>query len=405
MKTQFPGYFSLTKQSISKLWDDGVFIFDANILLGLYRYSDATRKEFFSTLFAIKDRCWLPHQAVKEYFDNRLNVISKQEEAYADIVKSMDDMENKFKNAHQHPFLSPRILDRLCKDFEIARTELQKSQSFHTDRINKDDILAEIEKIFCDRVGSPFVDDELSKILVEGEDRYKRSVPPGFRDGRKDDPSDPTRKYGDLILWKQILKKVHTDKVSVIFVCDDRKDDWWLQFKGKTLGPRPELVKEFVGIGGTDFHIYSSDRFLEFAGEHFNRTVSKVAVSEMRELKRFDEERRKRVLDVYKRRREYDLDADKLQAEQLELMQHLQQTEIERTMLEQSSKALIEKIKSTNTHLQSSSDFNQLKEVSARMADIDHRLQMLHERLKMLVMQRQSIQLGLFEESNNIVNS
>ncbi len=151
MKTQFPGYFSLTKARISKLWNEGLFVFDTNILLGLYRYSDATRKEFFSTLDTIKDRCWLPHQAVKEYFDNRLSVIGKQEDAYADIIKSMDDIEQKLKNSHQHPFLSEKALERLCKDFDVTRSELQKSKSFHTDRINNDDVLTEIEKIWHNR--------------------------------------------------------------------------------------------------------------------------------------------------------------------------------------------------------------------------------------------------------------
>ncbi len=211
MKNQFPGYFSLPGARVKRLWDEGIFVFDANILLGLYRYSDSTRKEFFSTLDAIKNRCWLPHQAAKEYFNNRLTVIGKQEDAYADMIKLMNDIEQKFKNSHQHPFLSPRVLDRLCRDLEIARQELERSKSFHTTRINSDDVLTEIEKIFRDRVGTDYDEREMSILITEGEERYSKSIPPGFRDGKKDDSTDPTRKYGDFILWKQILAKATSE--------------------------------------------------------------------------------------------------------------------------------------------------------------------------------------------------
>lgn len=388
MKTQFPGYFSLPKAQIKKLWDEGLFVFDANILLGLYRYSDATRKEFFATLDTIKERCWLPHQAVKEYFDNRLSVIGKQEEAYLEIVKSMDDIENKFKSSHQHPFLSAKVLDRLCKDFEIARDELEKSKSFHTSRITDDDVLAEIERIFRDRIGLPYSVDELSAILAEGEERYKKNIPPGFRDGKKDDSSDSTRKFGDLILWKQILDKAKTGQHGVIFVCDDRKDDWWLQFKGKTLGPRPELIKEFIGMANTNLHIYSSDRFLEFAGEHFERKVSEGAVTEMRELKRFDEDKRRHMIELQRRRSEFEARSARLEAERQDLGNALNHLEIERSVMEHSRQSLARKVHSEDPAALSQIDFDRLQEFAARSAEMDHRIRDIRDRLKMLDMEQ-----------------
>ena len=388
MKNQFPGYFSLPKAQIKKLWDEGLFVFDANILLGLYRYSDATRKEFFATLDAVKERCWIPHQAAKEYFDNRLSVIGKQEEAYVDIVKSMDDIENKFKSSHQHPFLSPKVLDRICKDFEIARDELEKSKSFHTSRITDDDVLAEIERIFRDRIGLPYSDKDLSSILVEGEERYKKNIPPGFRDGKKDDSADSTRRFGDLILWKQILDKAKADKQGVIFVCDDRKDDWWLQFKGKTLGPRPELIKEFIGMAGTNLHIYSSDRFLEFAGEHFERKVSEVAVTEMRELKRFDEEKRRHMIELHKRRMEFEARAARIDAERQDLGNALKHLEIERSMMEHSRQNLARKVHLEDPAALTQIDFERLEEFAARSAEMDHRMRELRDRLQMLDMEQ-----------------
>ena len=53
------------------------------------------------------------------------------------------------------------------------------------------------------------------------------------------------KKYGDFIIWKQLIEHAIDTKKNVIFVTDDEKEDWWEEFNGKTIGPRPELSKEF----------------------------------------------------------------------------------------------------------------------------------------------------------------
>lgn len=376
MKDQFPGYFPLPKERIKRLWDKAIFVFDANILLGLYRYSDATRKEFFSTLATIKDRCWLPHQAVKEYFDNRLNVIGKQEDSYAEMMKAIDDIEQKFKMAHQHPFLSAGSLKQLCANFEVVRKELGKSKKFHTDRVSNDDVLNQIEAIFSGKIGLPYSDVELVEILKEGEDRYKKSIPPGFRDAKKDDAFDATRKFGDLILWKQILRKASVDKVGIVFVCDDRKDDWWLQFKGKTLGARPELVKEFRCLAGTDLHMYSSDRFLEFAGEHFNRAVSEIAVSEMRDFKRFDEERNRSFEDARRQGINEALSLNSVRSNEAELMRmpELASLEDRLSSLRSIHNYFSDMLRSKNPRTISESDIIRLQDYSNSIKELEGKI-------------------------------
>ncbi|MEL6919290.1 MAG: PIN-like domain-containing protein, partial [Bacteroidota bacterium] len=54
MKSKFPGYFKLTEEEINQLWEKALFVFDANILLNLYRYSNETRDDFFKILEKIK---------------------------------------------------------------------------------------------------------------------------------------------------------------------------------------------------------------------------------------------------------------------------------------------------------------------------------------------------------------
>ena len=58
----------------------------------------------------------------------------------------------------------------------------------------------------------------------EAKKRYERKTPPGFMDC---DSKDDIRRYGDAILWFQVLDKAKSAKRDVILVTDDRKTDWW----------------------------------------------------------------------------------------------------------------------------------------------------------------------------------
>ena len=42
MKKLFRGYYGLTKGEFSRLWEKALLVMDANVLLNLYDYSDAT---------------------------------------------------------------------------------------------------------------------------------------------------------------------------------------------------------------------------------------------------------------------------------------------------------------------------------------------------------------------------
>src|SRR5205807_1363558 len=102
-------------------------------------------------------------------------------------------------------------------------------------------------------------------IRKEGEDRYAKKIPPGFEDAKK--ASEGGDKFGDLIIWKEMIEKAKTDQRPIIFVTDDGKSDWWYVHHGKKVGPHPELVEEFLGTTGQQFHIYELLQFLRYAVE------------------------------------------------------------------------------------------------------------------------------------------
>lgn len=300
MKDSFPGHFPPTKRDINRLWETCLFTVDANILLNLYRYSDSTRKEVLQVLKAIKDRIWLPHRAAQEYFNNRLAVIAQQEKAYEEAIKTIQTLQGDLSNARQHPFLSDKLMQKLSVVLEEVVAELEGNKGVHANRTQADEIQEAIGNLFSGRVGAPYSDEHLEKLCKEGEDRYARKVPPGYKDDGKDEPSSPVlskyRKYGDLIIWRQIIDKANEVKKGVIFVNDDKKDDWYLIFRGKTLGPRPELISEFLHESGQSFYMYQADRFLEYAADHLKQAITPASVDEIRDLRRQDLARRNRLL-------------------------------------------------------------------------------------------------------------
>jgi len=293
MKSKFPGYFKLSENDINKLWDNALFTFDANILLNFYRYSDETREEFIKILEKLKERIWIPHQSAQEFFDNRLSVISQQEKAYEDAISSIDSMEKEFKNSRQHPFIPQKLLKKFSELSKEICENLNSSKDFHNKRISEDDILDKVESLFDNKVGNEFSEEELKALFKEGEYRFANKIPPGFKDSnKKDDTEANSKKFGDLIVWKQTINKSKELKQAVILVTDDRKEDWWVRFKGKTISPRPELIKEFKLETQESFYMYQSDRFLEFARDYLNEHIDQKVIEEIRELRRLDERNR-----------------------------------------------------------------------------------------------------------------
>ncbi|MGP9772252.1 PIN-like domain-containing protein [Halomonas citrativorans] len=292
MKDLFPGHFKESEKNLKQVWDSCIFVFDANILLNFYRYSDSARREFLQLLQKIQERVWLPHRAAEEYLNNRLSVIDQQERSYDETAKAINSLRSDLDNARQHPFVSQQTMNQVNKVFDLLCNELSENKGIHTKRISNDEIKESISSIFENNVGQPYSREDLENLIVDGEERYKQKIPPGFKDGIKSGDSDvfteKCRKYGDLIVWNQVIDKSIEAKKGIVLVTDDKKEDWWEKFKGKTIGPRPELVKEFKDRAENTFHMYQADRFLELARENLNEQVSDEIVEEIREVRRRD---------------------------------------------------------------------------------------------------------------------
>ena len=152
------------------------------------------------------------------------------------------------------------------------RTRMGEAQAKHpTEALAA--VVERITKIFDARVGEKPKPEQLAAIRKEGEDRYAKKIPPGYRDAKKD-PSEGD-KFGDLIIWKALIDKATGEKRPVIFISsNDVKEDWWHIHRGRKLGPRPELVEEFKTQTGQDFHIYELPYFLRVSAKRHNEISS-----------------------------------------------------------------------------------------------------------------------------------
>jgi hypothetical protein len=286
MRKLFPGYFTPTEQEFTELWREATFAFDANVLLGLYRLTAESRQVFFDVLQRLGDRIFLPNQAAYEYLRNRLGAISARSRSHegvkADAAKFVESVKAKVEE-HSLP-KSKEILEAARqaeeKIAEIVDAALKKEPDF----FRSDDLLEKLTSLFEGKTGQPYEASKLNELCKNATERYLRKIPPGYKDDKKGDPD----KFGDAIIWFQLLDVANLSKKPLVFITRDAKEDWWLQHNGETIGPRPELGQEMKQTAGVQFYMYTTPRFLEFAQQFFDLKPepTKKATTEIKEIEK-----------------------------------------------------------------------------------------------------------------------
>ena len=294
MKNKFSEYYQLSESEIKKHWENDYFSFDANVLLNLYRYTPRTRDAFFNLLEKIKERIWISYQATYEYQNNRLVVINAQKEAYQEIrntlQKKKNEIEAKLNEFKKHPYLQASDLNSQIESaFESISRDLDQLEKRHPDYLAEDPIFDRLTDLLDGRIGEDLEQSLLEQLYKEGKNRYEQKIPPGYMDFSEKKSQGNRSLYGDLIVWKQVINKAKEDNQSVIFVTDDLKEDWWHKFKGKTIGARPELIREFRDETQQQINIYQADRFLEYANKNLEQNTIQDVIDEVREVRLADE--------------------------------------------------------------------------------------------------------------------
>lgn len=306
MKDFFKGFYKIDSDSFDEFWKSCIFIFDTNVLLNLYRYHNSTSSSLLNVLEKLGGRVWIPYHVGLEFQRNRLSVIDEQKKRYKEVrsivndsIKRMEDQFDKLQLRKRHSYIDtdPFMENLKGKADEFFKT-LSDLEEESISISSTDPIREKLDEVLQSRVGPPPSQKQVDSWQAEGENRYSAGIPPGFEDAGKDSGDSGVfsyggvlykRKFGDLIVWKQIEEYCEKKKIKdLVFVTDDSKSDWMLKVGGKTVGVRPELVDEIERTSGVArFHIYSTDEFLNYANEYLDADIDESSIEEVRDTSRF----------------------------------------------------------------------------------------------------------------------
>lgn len=279
MREAIREYIDLSQAEKSELWKNATFVFDTNVFLNLYRYTKKTRDIMFKAFSSFKDRIWMPNHVAHEIMKNRCGIIHETNERYDVVTREMES-----------------FLHKCCQELRLTSKdeeyiELQKYISEWIKKNEKknnlvesffdDAILEHLLTVFDGKVGTAFSGEELLEIKKDGEIRFAKGIPPGYKDAKKKKDDVDNNAYGDLIVWKEILNYSKKEAKNIIYVTNDKKDDWWYSVGGKTVGPRVELRKEFEIFTGQRFHMYTMASFISLFDEESEIKVEKATINEI----------------------------------------------------------------------------------------------------------------------------
>lgn len=304
MRSTYTGFYSTSDEVLKEIWeaDSTLFVFDTNCLLNLYRCEDHTREEILKVMNAVSSRTWIPFQVGFEYQRNRRTVIA---ESIASLRKIQEGLHRIYNdNILSHGSVKKHLYNSLNNEVTALQLQLKEPiEAFINEKITPriesklrisehDFIRDQIDSIINNNVGPIPTQQFIDEINKEGESRYEKKIPPGFKDAPKKDISFFSGvhfqdKFGDLYLWKEIINKAKADNIkNVVFICDDTKEDWWYVYSGETHGPLEALKTEICKESSIEnFKLISQSTFLLDAKTYLkNINVSDESLKEVEGL-------------------------------------------------------------------------------------------------------------------------
>lgn len=293
MHHAFSEYYRPTEDEFRLLWDTAEIAFDTNVLLDLYRFSIYFRTDMLEVLGQVSERIWLPHQVAFEYQERRLGVLDEERQAYSDVKKQLANSKaSALKSFTQRP--RNLMLDQeeaksvVGKAYELILAYVEEQEKAHPDLNgdgapgDHDEVRDALDRLFEGKVGQPFSRERRLEIETDGTDRYRNEIPPGFSDDTKKGSS----KFGDLLIWNQLMDRSRSTGKPLLFITNDDKEDWWLQVNNKSVLPHPKLVQEFKRETNQSFYMYRAPVFLLRAKDHLAASISPESVLEIEAYER-----------------------------------------------------------------------------------------------------------------------
>ncbi|MFI0961016.1 PIN-like domain-containing protein [Streptomyces sp. NPDC021080] len=291
-------YRTPVSSDYERLFQVGLIALDTNVLLNLYRSNERTRKDTFAVLDRLRDRLWVPHQVLVEFWRNRAlpsvrgHHHSKAQEVSASLNKASrsvhDALDRWMKDVHLSS--DEEVRRRIDSSRSTLNGTLEKLKSLIQEQAQKDavggtavthgdPILRELEGLLQGRIGEPLSVEEFGKAVREAQSRADSEIPPGYADFQS---KSPEQAAGDYILWKQLLDEVEKRKQDVLMVTGDVKEDWWVRRDGEVPArPRKELGMELRQRAGVSLFMMTPSQLLAEANEILGLKVDKRSVIDL----------------------------------------------------------------------------------------------------------------------------
>ena len=251
-------------KSIKEIIDTADIVLDTNILLRLLvtgTNSIAEVEKIYARLIKEK-RIYIPAQVAREYTKNRSEKIKN---LYHDLAQKK---QLQISVSYYPLFEGLEEFKKLAEQEKVLLEKYADYQKNVSDVLNaiknwgSSDPVSQMYKRVGLHTRVLHSKHDQKAILAEMNRRYLHKLPPGYKDGKKED-----RGIGDFLLWNEILELGKTNKKDLIFITGEEKSDWWDRSDGSRLHIRYELVDEFRRSSqGKSFQILNFSDFLEYFG-------------------------------------------------------------------------------------------------------------------------------------------
>lgn len=288
LRDMFRGYYQPTSDEVEAIWSTGLISLDANVLLSLYNVLPTTSSLYLGAMEKRQPQMWLPYQVALEFHRNVHKERARQTIAHLNRIKQIDGLLGELRStARKSRFQASVVQDRAVKGLTALKEELVAQKDTIAEQTNHrtpDALLERISMLFEGRVGPEPNETTLDALYKEGENRFSSQIPPGYEDAKT---KVGNRKYGDYVLWRQLMDQAAREKSDVIFVTDDDKADWWLKIDKTSVAPRPELIQEFRSKTGQNILILnSSDYYYHLVpAADDNSAMSKEVIAAQEDMK------------------------------------------------------------------------------------------------------------------------
>ena len=237
-------------------------VYDTNIFLNFYEYSPEVTDFFIKITESDIKNIVITSTVYREFQRNHITSLNRQRNKFKNMAQRIKTPLDVLKSKFEVQF---GILDELrVTDIQELRTSIfshveqmeveiegyienhEGLNQLITTYLESDYIYSLINDI-C-RKGNLLEDlsiDEIYEYCKEGEKRYKKQIPPGYKDAKD---KNGVEAYGDLFIWKEAIVYCLENKLDLIFVTDDVKEDWYMQGNSSPLQFRLELAEEFHEI-------------------------------------------------------------------------------------------------------------------------------------------------------------